>query len=72
MDKKIDKNSVTGTPRNNNLANVLEKDIRRRFKRSWINFQEIYKSFGDLWTVFDSSGEEPVVIEGSGGSDEKT
>ena len=45
--------------------NIPEKDIRRRFKRSWINFQEKYKHLADSWTIFDSSGEEPVVIEES-------
>ena len=43
--------------------NVPEKDIRRRFERSWINFQEVYKSLVDSWTVFDSSGQHPVSIE---------
>jgi predicted ABC-type ATPase len=45
--------------------NVPEKDIRRRFERSWINFQEVYKSLVDSWTVFDSSGQHPVSIENS-------
>jgi predicted ABC-type ATPase len=50
---------------------VPEKDISRRFERSWINFQGLYQPLADSWTVFDSSGEEPVVIEGSGGSNGK-
>ena len=50
--------------------NVPENDIRRRFERSWINFQALYKPLADSWTIFDSSKEEPVVIEGSGESDE--
>ena len=51
--------------------NVPEKDIRRRFERSWINFQGLYKHLANSWTVFDSSGEDPAVIEKSGGSDGK-
>jgi predicted ABC-type ATPase len=47
--------------------NISEKDIRRRFERSWVNFQGSYKYLADSWTVFDSSGEEPLVIEESGG-----
>lgn len=51
--------------------NVPVKDIKHRFKRSWINFQELYKPLADSWTIFDSSGEEPVVIEKSGGPNGK-
>ncbi|MBN1903973.1 MAG: hypothetical protein JW927_02650 [Deltaproteobacteria bacterium] len=40
---------------------VPDKDIRRRFDRSWINFREFYKHLIDSWTVFGSSGEEPKV-----------
>jgi len=46
---------------------VPEKDIRRRFERSWANFQEIYKSLADLWIVFDTSEKEPIPIEKSEG-----
>ena len=45
--------------------NVPEKDIKRRFERSWINFQDIYKSLADSWIIFDSSGQYPVSIEKS-------
>jgi len=44
---------------------VPEKTIRRRFDRSWINFQEIYKALSDSWSVFDTSGNYPVIIEES-------
>ena len=47
------------------VHNVPEKTIIRRFERSWINFQEVYKSLVDSWTVFDSSGQHPVSIENS-------
>ena len=43
--------------------NVPEETIRRRFDRSWINFQEIYKDLLDSWTIFDTSGNIPLIIE---------
>ncbi len=45
--------------------NVPEKDIIRRFERSWINFQQIYKPLADLWIVFDTSGKQPVILDES-------
>ena len=44
---------------------VPEIDIRRRFDRSWSNFEKIYKPLVDSWIVFDTSGEEPVVLDES-------
>ncbi len=43
--------------------NVPEPDIRRRFERSWNNFHAIYKKLVDSWSVFDTSGTQPVVID---------
>jgi len=43
--------------------NVPEKDIKRRFDRSWANFNEKYKSLADSWIVFDTSGKEPVILD---------
>ena len=45
--------------------NVPEGDVIRRFERSWINFQEIYKPLSDSWIVFDTSRNLPVVIDES-------
>ena len=45
--------------------NVPEKDIKRRFKRSWKHFNELYKPLADSWVVFDTSGELPVIIDES-------
>jgi predicted ABC-type ATPase len=45
--------------------NVPLEDIRRRFERSWINFQTIYKPLADTWIVLDTSGSEPVIIDES-------
>ncbi|MBF0289866.1 MAG: zeta toxin family protein [SAR324 cluster bacterium] len=43
--------------------NVPEHDIRRRFGRSWNNFNKTYKKVADSWSVFDTSGAQPIVIE---------
>ncbi len=46
--------------------NVPENVIRRRYDRSWRNFQEIYKNLADSWTIFDTSGKIPIILEESG------
>ena len=45
--------------------NVPEQDIRRRFDKGWDNFNMVYKSLADSWTVFDTSGDTPVIIDES-------
>ena len=45
--------------------NVPEQDIIRRFEKSWINFQQIYKPMADSWIVFDTSGNKPVILDES-------
>ena len=45
--------------------NIPEQDIIRRFERSWINFQQIYKSLADSWIVFDTSGSQSVILDES-------
>ena len=45
--------------------NIPEQDIRRRFERSWMNFQQIYKPLADSWIVFDTSAYQPVIIDES-------
>lgn len=45
--------------------NIPEKVIRRRFERSWANFNIFYKSLADSWIVFDTSGNIPIIIEES-------
>lgn len=44
---------------------VPEKDIRRRFDRSWSNFCELYRPLAHKWIVFDNGGEEPIILEQS-------
>ena len=43
--------------------NIPEHDIRRRFERSWINFQTLYKRLADSWIIFDTSGPQPKIID---------
>ncbi len=45
--------------------NVPVRDIKRRFERSWINFQEIYKQLADEWIIFDTSTDKPSIIDRS-------
>lgn len=45
--------------------NVSEQDIRRRFERSWNNFNTLYKPLADSWIVFDTSERVPVILEES-------
>ena len=45
--------------------NIAESVIRRRFDRSWMNFNLHYKPLADFWVVYDASGKIPVVIDQS-------
>ena len=45
--------------------NIPEQDIRRRFERSWHNFNTFYKQLADSWTVFDTSGNLPIILDDS-------
>ena len=45
--------------------NVSEQDIRRRYERSWNNFNILYKPLADSWIIFDTSGNLPVIIDES-------
>lgn len=45
--------------------NIPEQDIRRRFERSWENFNSLYKQLADSWIIFDTSGNMPAIIENS-------
>jgi predicted ABC-type ATPase len=44
---------------------VPEETVRRRFERSWKNFNMLYQPLADSWIVFDTSGKTPVVIDES-------
>ena len=41
---------------------VPKADVLRRFRRSWSNFQSLYKPLADWWCVYDNSGERPELI----------
>jgi len=45
--------------------NVPEQDIRRRFERSWNNFNNFYKQLVDSWIIFDTSENIPLIIDES-------
>jgi len=36
--------------------------IRRRFISGWRNFNDLYKSLVDSWTLYDNSGVKPIVL----------
>jgi len=42
---------------------VPRADVLRRFTRSWHNFQKHYRPLADGWSVYDNSGEQPVLLE---------
>ncbi len=42
--------------------NVPEAVVRRRFDRSMHNFLLHYRQLGDVWTLFDNSGQVPNVV----------
>ena len=46
-------------------TNIPEQVIRRRFDRSKMNFEQVYKYIVDLWIVFDTSGFNPIIIKSS-------
>ena len=41
---------------------VPESIIRRRFHAGWRNFEAIYRDLVDEWTVYDNSGDIPVLL----------
>lgn len=43
--------------------NVPPEDVRRRYKRGWINFVEHYRRLAEAWAVYDNSGPVPVLLE---------
>jgi len=44
---------------------VPKPDVQRRYKRSWENFQQVYRPLADRWSIYDNSGIEPVLLERS-------
>jgi predicted ABC-type ATPase len=42
---------------------VARRDVIRRFKRGWVNFESIYRPISESWAVYDNSGNSPVLLE---------
>lgn len=42
---------------------VPKSDVRRRFTRSWENFDMRYRALADAWAVYDNSTRPPKLIE---------
>jgi len=42
---------------------VPRRDVVRRFDRGWKNFEAVYRPLADVWTVYDNSGNAPVLLE---------
>lgn len=38
-------------------------DVLRRFHRSWYNFQTLYRPLADTWSVYENSGDTPLLLE---------
>jgi predicted ABC-type ATPase len=49
----------------NNINNIPEEVIRRRFKAGLANFHEHYSKIVDSWAFYDSSGMHPKLIDWS-------
>jgi predicted ABC-type ATPase len=43
--------------------NVQRMDVLRRFGRSWINFETVYRPLADSWAVYDNSSRPPKLVE---------
>jgi len=42
---------------------VLRRDVIRRFKRGWANFETVYRPMAESWAVYDNSGAAPLLLE---------
>ena len=42
---------------------VPASDVRRRFRRGWVNFDRTYRPLADVWAVYDNSAEQFQLIE---------
>jgi len=43
--------------------NISDDVVRRRFYAGKRNFEEQYKAKVDAWSLFDNSGEQPVLLD---------
>ncbi len=44
---------------------VPRADVIRRFRRSWNNFQTLYKPLANIWSAYDNSETSPRLLERS-------
>jgi len=42
---------------------VPKRDVLRRFRRGWGNFQEVYRPMAESWVVYDNSQASPQLSE---------
>ena len=42
---------------------VPEADVRRRFVRSWNNFEKLYRPLCDAWWLYDANVRPPVLLD---------
>lgn len=42
---------------------VPKNDVLRRFRRSWENFDALYRPLADAWTIYDNAGGKPKLID---------
>jgi predicted ABC-type ATPase len=43
--------------------NVPRRDVIRRFKRGWENFEIVYRPLADSWAVYENSDRSPRLLE---------
>jgi predicted ABC-type ATPase len=43
--------------------NVPRRDVIRRFRRGWANFESVYRPMAVSWAVYDNSGAKPRLLE---------
>jgi predicted ABC-type ATPase len=43
--------------------NVPKRDVLRRYKRGWENFQKTYQPMAESWAVYDNSEASPQLLE---------
>ena len=41
---------------------VPEADVRRRFVRSWLNFENVYRPLCDAWWLYDANRRPPLFL----------
>ena len=46
---------------------IPEAVVRRRFRRSRVNFRRLYRELADEWQVYDNSGPAPILVAESAG-----